>query len=79
MKFYEIFRKRRRLRMEKENKNTRECQYPIGDPQHKNFKFCCAPVERDRFVYCDAHAELCYTNYNEIKDKPRRVKALGGK
>jgi hypothetical protein len=52
MKFFSYIRQQRRKRMQ----NQSGCKYPIGDPQSKNFRFCCEPIERSRFVYCDEHA-----------------------
>lgn len=44
---------------------VRTCQFPIGEPGTREFRFCGAPVERDAEgaptgPYCAACAERCY-------------------
>ena len=55
------------------------CQWPIGDPQEKDFYFC----ETDTVVgkpYCLKHCEIAYLDEKELKrekeaQKQRRIAA----
>lgn len=43
-----------------------ECKYPIGDPKHKNFKYCKEKVIIDS-CYCQEHHNLCYVKPLPLK------------
>jgi transposase len=37
------------------------CQYPLGEPGRRDFRFCGGPVPLGR-AYCDAHHARCYVS-----------------
>ena len=39
---------------------VRTCQYPIGHPRTRGFRYCDAPVQVLGSVYCTVHHALCY-------------------
>jgi len=43
------------------------CQYPLGNPLKPGFSFCGEPTYSSRLPYCEKHANLCYTNWSEVK------------
>ena len=66
----------------KQNKVTHtysSCQWPIGDPQEKEFRFC----EESTVIgkpYCQAHCDIAYIDERELKkvkeaQKNRRIAA----
>ena len=66
----------------KQNKVTHtfsSCQWPIGDPQEKEFRFCdVLPVVGK--PYCQDHCDIAYIDERELKrekeaQKNRRIAA----
>lgn len=45
--------------------NSHTCRWPIGDPRHENFTFCCEPVKVG-FVYCSKH---CLRGFTPLKPR----------
>lgn len=39
---------------------SRECRWPLGEPGHKDFSFCCAPVNEP--PYCTHHARIAFNH-----------------
>ena len=66
----------------KQNKVTDtfdDCQWPIGDPQEKDFHFCGADTIIGK-PYCKAHCDAAYIDERELKkekeaQKQRRIAA----
>ena len=66
----------------KENKVTHtfsNCQWPIGDPQEKDFHFCEADTSTGK-PYCKDHCDTAYIDERELKkekdaQKNRRIAA----
>ena len=55
------------------------CQWPIGDPQEKEFHFCEADTVTGK-PYCQAHCDVAYIDEKELKkekeaQKNRRIAA----
>ena len=55
------------------------CQWPIGDPQEKDFHFCEAITLTGK-PYCQQHCEVAYIDERELKkekeaQKNRRIAA----
>ena len=55
------------------------CQWPIGDPQEKDFHFCDANTVGEK-PYCPQHCEIAYIDEKELKkqkevQKQRRIAA----
>ena len=55
------------------------CQWPIGDPQEKEFHFCEADTLSGK-PYCKAHCDVAYIDEKELKkekeaQKNRRIAA----
>ena len=53
----------------KQNKVTHtfdDCQWPIGDPQEKDFHFCGADTIIGK-PYCKAHCDAAYIDERELK------------
>ena len=66
----------------KQNKVTHtfsSCQWPIGDPQEKEFRFCDALTAEGK-PYCQEHCDIAYIDEKELKreketQKNRRIAA----
>ena len=66
----------------KQNKVTHtfsECQWPIGDPQEKDFHFCDLDTVPGK-PYCQDHCNVAYIDEKELKkekeaQKNRRIAA----
>ena len=66
----------------KQNKVTHNfttCQWPIGDPQEKDFHFCDASTAAGK-PYCHQHCEVAYIDEKELKkekmaQRQRRIAA----
>ena len=66
----------------KQNKVTHtfsDCQWPIGDPQEKDFHFCEAETLTGK-PYCKEHCDVAYIDERELKkekeaQKNRRIAA----
>ena len=60
----------------KQNKVTHTfstCQWPIGDPQEKDFHFCGAlPVSGK--PYCQSHCDIAYIDERELKKEKEAQK-----
>ena len=55
------------------------CQWPIGDPHEKEFRFCEASVVVGK-PYCQEHCDIAYIDEKELKrekeaQKNRRIAA----
>ncbi len=55
------------------------CQWPIGDPQEKDFHFCEASTVAGK-PYCQSHCDVAYIDEKELKkekeaQKNRRIAA----
>ena len=55
------------------------CQWPIGDPQEKEFRFCKALTVVGK-PYCQEHCDIAYIDEKELKkekeaQKNRRIAA----
>ena len=55
------------------------CQWPIGDPQEKDFHFCEADTAAGK-PYCQNHCDVAYIDEKELKkekeaQKNRRIAA----
>ena len=55
------------------------CQWPIGDPQDKDFRFCEANTAVGK-PYCKTHCDIAYIDEKELKkekdaQKQRRIAA----
>ncbi len=53
----------------KQNKVTHtfsSCQWPIGDPQEKDFQFCDAGTAVGK-PYCQQHCDVAYIDEKELK------------
>ena len=55
------------------------CQWPIGDPQEKDFHFCDT-TNLEGKPYCQQHCDLAYIDERELKkekeaQKNRRIAA----
>ncbi len=55
------------------------CQWPIGDPQEKDFHFCEDKVANGK-PYCQKHCDIAYIDEKELKkekeaQKQRRIAA----
>ena len=55
------------------------CQWPIGDPQEKDFHFCEADTVAGK-PYCQSHCDVAYIDEKELKkekeaQKNRRIAA----
>ena len=55
------------------------CQWPLGDPQEKDFHFCNANTVSGK-PYCLQHCEIAYIDEKELKkekeaQKQRRIAA----
>ena len=55
------------------------CQWPIGDPQEKDFHFCDANTVLAK-PYCQQHCEMAYIDEKELKkekvaQRQRRIAA----
>ena len=58
-----------------------ECRFPIGDPKHPDFHFCCAKPAHNS-PYCERHDEIVYDGTLEERAKmraARQVRALAMK
>lgn len=58
-----------------------ECRFPIGDPKHPDFHFCCAKPAHDS-RYCERHDAIVYDGTPEERAKmraARQVRALAMK
>ena len=42
------------------------CQWPIGDPQEKEFHFCEAQTVQGK-PYCQSHCDVAYIDEKELK------------
>ena len=56
-----------------------DCQWPIGDPQEKDFHFCKSNTVTGK-PYCEYHCSIAYIDEREIKkekeaQKQRRIAA----
>ena len=56
-----------------------DCQWPIGDPQEKDFHFCEAETLTGK-PYCKEHCDVAYIDERELKkekeaQKNRRIAA----
>ena len=85
---YKLFRINNRDRMSiiknyfKQNSVTHtfsSCQWPIGDPQEKEFHFCEAQTVTGK-PYCQSHCDIAYIDEKELKkekeaQKNRRIAA----
>ena len=66
----------------KQNKVTHtysSCQWPIGDPQEKDFHFCDADIVVGK-PYCQEHCDVAYIDEKEFRkekeaQKQRRIAA----
>ena len=66
----------------KQNKTTHtfsSCQWPVGDPQEKDFHFCDA-INVVGKPYCQEHCDIAYIDERELKkekeaQKNRRIAA----
>ena len=66
----------------KQNKVTHtfsSCQWPIGDPQEKEFRFCDTLTAVGK-PYCQEHCDIAYIDERELKrekeaQKNRRIAA----
>lgn len=66
----------------KQNKVTHtfsSCQWPIGDPQERDFHFCEGVITIGK-PYCKDHCEVAYIDERELKkqkeaQKNRRIAA----
>ena len=66
----------------KQNKVTHtfsSCQWPIGDPQEKDFHFCDSSTAVGK-PYCQQHCEVAYIDEKELKkvkmaQRQRRIAA----
>ena len=59
--------------------NFKSCQWPIGDPQEKDFHFCEADTLTGK-PYCQDHCDVAYIDERELKkekeaQKNRRIAA----
>jgi len=50
-----------------------ECQWPIGDPQEKDFYFCEASTVSGK-PYCQKHCDLAYIDEKELKKEKEAQK-----
>tara|TARA_B000000475_G_scaffold270743_1_gene267018 strand:- start:733 stop:996 length:264 start_codon:yes stop_codon:yes gene_type:complete len=60
----------------KQNKTTHtfsSCQWPIGDPQEKDFHFCEA-INVVGKPYCQEHCDIAYIDERELKKKKKLKK-----
>ena len=48
------------------------CQWPIGDPQEKDFHFC-GDATFAKKPYCEKHCDLAYIDEKELK-KSKEIK-----
>lgn len=44
----------------------RACQFPIGEPRTKAFRYCGEPLSDRGGVYCTEHRRLCYQAHREL-------------
>ena len=56
-----------------------DCQWPIGDPQEKDFHFCKSNTVTGK-PYCEYHCSIAYIDERELKkekeaQKQRRIAA----
>ena len=49
------------------------CQWPIGDPQEKDFHFCEADTLTGK-PYCKDHCDVAYIDERELKKEKRSSK-----
>ena len=54
------------LRQNKVTHIFSSCQWPIGDPQEKNFHFCDTANVVGK-PYCQQHCDLAYIDERELK------------
>ena len=45
-----------------------KCQWPFGDPQHKDFHFCGKESATHK-PYCEKHCDIAYVSEQEIMEK----------
>ena len=50
------------------------CQWPIGDPQEKDFHFCEADTVAGK-PYCQSHCDVAYIDEKELK-KEKKLKKI---
>ena len=50
------------------------CQWPIGDPQEKDFHFCEADTLTGK-PYCKDHCDVAYIDERELKKKKKPKKS----
>ena len=49
------------------------CQWPIGDPQEKDFHFCEADTVAGK-PYCQSHCDVAYIDEKELKKEKESSK-----
>jgi hypothetical protein len=49
------------------------CQWPIGDPQEKDFHFCEADTVAGK-PYCQSHCDVAYIDEKELKKEKEAQK-----
>ena len=62
----------------KQNKTTHtfsSCQWPIGDPQEKDFHFCEADTVAGK-PYCQSHCDVAYIDEKELKKEKEAQKIV---
>ena len=60
----------------KQNKVTytfSSCQWPVGDPQEKDFHFCDADTVIGK-PYCQTHCDIAYIDEKELKKQKETQK-----
>ena len=67
------------LRQNKVTHIFSSCQWPIGDPQEKDFHFCDANIVVGK-PYCQQHCNIAYIDEKELRkakdsQKQRRIAA----
>ena len=50
-----------------------ECQWPVGDPQEKDFHFCNDGTVNGK-PYCQHHCDLAYIDERELKKEKEAQK-----
>ena len=45
----------------------RHCQWPFGDPQDEDFRYCGAPTHAP-YSYCERHARMAYRDPDEERE-----------
>ena len=51
------------------------CQWPIGDPQEKDFHFCEADTVAGK-PYCKSHCDVAYIDEKSLKKKKKLKKIV---